>query len=370
MKSTNTSFLLFFSLTQVFSQSPYSLDTNSIDITFGNYGRFNGNEVVQVTNVDTIEHLLTWEIGTLPEGIIVRIVDGILTYNGETTTICGNSIAPFTKFGPNEVSPLGIYSMDINNIEEFVFPLQFQIYIVDYNECSIKLDSINVTLHQATSEEYDISFDKEEIDLRLNESTGMIDFPHEELRIFNTSEFSANLKWRINAESLPEEILFLIDYQSYYSLENKIGEHSNCNFENDEFIANPSLLGKRFYMYEVDVTSLNNWDGFPYQFTVDLMLLDCETVLDSVVVNLLNGTTSNKDYEQVHINIYPNPVSDVLFVDSDIKISKIRITDIKGQLQFEALGNRIDISELKAGVYFASIMDQEGNVVNRKFIVE
>jgi hypothetical protein len=198
----------------------------------------------------------------------------------------------------------------------------------------------------------------------------MIDFQHEELKIFNTSEFSVNLKWRINAESLPEEILFLIDYQSYYSLENKIGEHSNCNFENDEFIASPSLLKKRFYIDKVDATSLNNWDGFPYQFTVDLMLLDCEMVLDSVVINLLNGTTSIKYPEKPNINIYPNPASNTLFIDSDVEISKIRITDIKGKLQFEALVNRIDISDLKTGVYIASIMDQHVNIVNRKFIVE
>ncbi|MFT4533131.1 MAG: hypothetical protein ACJA1A_001324 [Saprospiraceae bacterium] len=370
MKPTITSFLLLFSLTQVISQSPYSLDTNAIDIVFGNYGYYSGSKVVQVTNVDSIVHPLVWEVGALPEGVHVSIVDGTLTYASDMKTICGNSIVPLTQFSPGSSSPLGFYQLRIDTIEQLKFPAEFSIFIVDPQDCDIKIDSVIVTLNQAPSEDYNISFDKEEIDIRLNENTGMIEFPHEEQLVFNSLPYYLNIRWRINDASLPEEILFLVNPQLLYSQENEIGQHTSCNMEDKDFIVSPTIFGIRFSVKEIDATALEDWSGFPYQFNLDLMLPDFETVLDSVVVNLLNGTTSTDDFEQAYIGIYPNPAANTLFIDSDHDISKISITDIKGQLQFETLVNRIDISDLKVGVYIASIMDQNGNVVNRKFIVE
>lgn len=361
---------MFLFLIQAISQSPFVLDTTAIDITFGNYGYFHGYKVVEVTNIDSTVNHLVWEVGTLPEGIQVEIIDGVTHYPTDLNTTCGNPIADYAQIQPNGKGPVGIYKIYIDSIENYAFPAQFKVYLIDYTDCNIRLDSFDINLFQAPEQDYSIFFSKEEIDITLDINTGMIESPHEELRIINSSTFHLDLKWKINNYSLPPEILFLLDFNNFWYEDFELGQLSNCGpFDNKSIFA-PSQNGRKLQFEEIDATSLEDWSGFPYQFTVDLMLLDCVTVLDSVVINLLNGTTATEDFEQPNINIYPNPVSNTLFIDSHFDISKIRITGIKGQLQLETLENRINVSDLKAGVYIASIMDQQGNVLNRKFIVE
>ncbi len=59
------------------------------------------------------------------------------------------------------------------------------------------------------------------------------------------------------------------------------------------------------------------------------------------------------------IGIYPNPVSDVLFIDGKETINSIKIIDLNGIIQLEETmidgGNSIPVSNLASGVYFIQI---------------
>jgi hypothetical protein len=76
----------------------------------------------------------------------------------------------------------------------------------------------------------------------------------------------------------------------------------------------------------------------------------------------------------VMIKIEPNPVSGIVEISSDFLIKTIRITDLFGRQQSE-IDNiglnkiRIDLSDLKNGIYLLSIQTHGGQSV-QKLIVE
>lgn len=83
-----------------------------------------------------------------------------------------------------------------------------------------------------------------------------------------------------------------------------------------------------------------------------------------------NITDLNQAIERV-INIYPNPASDFITIDGlSNKLNKISIMNIAGVKIFEYStieNNRIDISELKTGIYLLMIDDGE-KISSHKFI--
>lgn len=71
------------------------------------------------------------------------------------------------------------------------------------------------------------------------------------------------------------------------------------------------------------------------------------------------------------IRIFPNPVTNILYVESPANITTIEVYDLTGKLIFtKALNkNQIDISPLAKGLYFIKLTTEEGSVV-RKFVKE
>ncbi len=84
------------------------------------------------------------------------------------------------------------------------------------------------------------------------------------------------------------------------------------------------------------------------------------SVDESGILNaIFDVSTSIKDVEQNNLSIYPNPVTDgILHMDCDGTIHKIEIYDISGSMVKSIIvssnSNKIDISNLKNGVYFVS----------------
>jgi hypothetical protein len=69
------------------------------------------------------------------------------------------------------------------------------------------------------------------------------------------------------------------------------------------------------------------------------------------------------------IKIYPNPVSDVLFIESEGQIERIEIFDNMSQLiRTENLNcNNIDVSQLMLGLYLINI-ETDKCVFTKKFL--
>lgn len=79
-------------------------------------------------------------------------------------------------------------------------------------------------------------------------------------------------------------------------------------------------------------------------------------------------TTTFVDYSNVtdvnnsFISLYPNPVSDVIYIKSDYQVNSIKIYNQLGELITKKTNdNQLNIALLKSGIYFCKVSDVEGN---------
>ena len=79
--------------------------------------------------------------------------------------------------------------------------------------------------------------------------------------------------------------------------------------------------------------------------------------------NLTSGLSSLNSISKT-ILIYPNPVNDFLYLDTEIRYSVYNIT---GNLILIGSGSTINVSELKNGIYYISGYDSKGHLINTKF---
>ena len=81
--------------------------------------------------------------------------------------------------------------------------------------------------------------------------------------------------------------------------------------------------------------------------------------------NIKNIETNN------NVNVYPNPVNDILYIATETEVEEVVVYDIYGRVQnlrnleTQKLRNSIDLSELKSGIYFVKINTEKGNIVKR-----
>lgn len=78
---------------------------------------------------------------------------------------------------------------------------------------------------------------------------------------------------------------------------------------------------------------------------------------------------SNIQLKNNFISIYPNPSTNVLFIETDEKIETAICVNYLGQsISLKLENNSCDVSGLSEGIYFISFSSQEGKVVTKKFI--
>ena len=69
-------------------------------------------------------------------------------------------------------------------------------------------------------------------------------------------------------------------------------------------------------------------------------------------------TASVDDQNQLDISIYPNPTSDIVFIEGNYSQLKVVVYDILGkQVMNKSITNSIDISQLEKGVYILQLSD-------------
>ena len=69
-------------------------------------------------------------------------------------------------------------------------------------------------------------------------------------------------------------------------------------------------------------------------------------------------TASIDDQNYLNISIYPNPISDIVYLDGNYSQLKAVVYDILGkQVMNQPITNHIDISQLDKGVYILKLSD-------------
>ena len=71
------------------------------------------------------------------------------------------------------------------------------------------------------------------------------------------------------------------------------------------------------------------------------------------------------------LKVYPNPVSNVLYIKGQVRIEKITISNLLGQKVFERKNDsnnvEIDFSNLKSGLYFVKVQAENKSKVYKVF---
>lgn len=68
-------------------------------------------------------------------------------------------------------------------------------------------------------------------------------------------------------------------------------------------------------------------------------------------------------------SVYPNPTQDVLYIESQQQIEKVKIYNLQGQLIKDGSSNKLDVSKFKTGLYFVEVT-VDGKSTTKKFIKE
>jgi hypothetical protein len=116
--------------------------------------------------------------------------------------------------------------------------------------------------------------------------------------------------------------------------------------------------------------SFTNWGhicGTCTELILDDVRLYSTSHLPDEVVDCLVGMP---EMNESSISVYPNPVSDKLYINSGSKeINEVRIFDLLGKaiLMFQNNLKEIDIQKLQAGIYFIEIKTQNNIIVKNIF---
>ena len=88
--------------------------------------------------------------------------------------------------------------------------------------------------------------------------------------------------------------------------------------------------------------------------------------IDNILAFMDAGTN---DFTSLNAKVFPNPVADILNVDSQLPILNYQIYNILGSLvmtsEVNTLNTSIDVSDLRSGVYMIKLNGMEGSQTKR-----
>jgi alpha-tubulin suppressor-like RCC1 family protein len=125
--------------------------------------------------------------------------------------------------------------------------------------------------------------------------------------------------------------------------------------------------------------ALNNTVTTTYTFTPQAS--DCaKNVTVTIYVNdPINPNGEELKYVASKVNspsilsdfkVFPNPVRDVLNIETDLDIQSVEIYNIQGQKVLSSNQKQINVSDLAAGIYMVQIQDIENNIATKKVVIK
>jgi hypothetical protein len=92
---------------------------------------------------------------------------------------------------------------------------------------------------------------------------------------------------------------------------------------------------------------------------------------DVEISNLFtNNTLSSADIAQNNLKmaLHPNPVNDILTIETETEIKSVGIYNLQGQLVKTAYAKQINVSELSSGIYMVRIEGSINAVETKKIV--
>ena len=123
-----------------------------------------------------------------------------------------------------------------------------------------------------------------------------------------------------------------------------------------------------FFELDSNETANFNISPEPVALKTYYYIEDVCVATDSAFCSLINAT--NFKVKTMEIQLFPNPSSNVLHIDTELRIQSISIAAaVDGKLysDFSLVGNQVDISKLAEGLYIITIETDRG-LIRKKFI--
>ena len=145
-------------------------------------------------------------------------------------------------------------------------------------------------------------------------------------------------------------------------IEDSVIEELNLKNSNNILMNVNASMNPNLVCITVDDEVGANANEYPYS----------EWQVDSHVFYSENCVVGVEEVEDKGVSVYPNPTTDILFIDDDtISIEYIKVLDIMGREVITKTTNfdQIDFSNFKSGIYFVSLYSDKG-IVTKKMIKE
>lgn len=172
------------------------------------------------------------------------------------------------------------------------------------------------------------------------EGTDFISIPIEELKEYWTSRMQC---------STPADTIFLEDVDMSDNCTAQRIEYTDCS-ENLEYV-----------FYKI-INGSHTWPGSAINF--EGLNTNRDFLASEVIWEFFDRfeiptsvSTIEANTKELNINIMPNPVHDILFLESQETVSKVEIFNLNGRKLHSFVGNKksLDVSNLSTGVYLLKV---------------
>ena len=92
--------------------------------------------------------------------------------------------------------------------------------------------------------------------------------------------------------------------------------------------------------------------------------------IDNISINAVNSAVLGTDeiITKSSLKVYPNPISDIVNITSDKKISAVSINDLSGKKLIETKETKLNIKSFSKGIYLLTVKYEDGIIENKKII--
>jgi hypothetical protein len=150
---------------------------------------------------------------------------------------------------------------------------------------------------------------------------------------------------------------------------NNVNAYYNVTDFSIDSNAKITMFGYLYGTVDIDptTTGVKNLQStrFSGKSVIDLAIVEWSSYFNNTANR--NAATETKALD--NFVLYPNPVTDVLSIKSDLQNAKYVVTNATGHtISSDALGDAIDVSKYVAGIYFLQITEENGTVTTKKFV--
>lgn len=106
-----------------------------------------------------------------------------------------------------------------------------------------------------------------------------------------------------------------------------------------------------------------------FVYNRELTVQEINLIKDQPQIALLSNQDFNSNYA-LKVNLYPNPVNDILNIETDLDIQSAEIYNMQGQKVLTSNQKQCNVSGLTSGVYMVRIQDAEDKIATKKIVIK